>query len=157
MDEFSLQALEYSKILQYAASFCRSEAGKSAVLSLRPFSSLSDIEHFQRLFDEYGLWKSKGEFFLHDFPDVSPFLKKIAEHSFHPDTEDFWAMREVLKLAKSACVSVHNFENELPLLALEYDFLFPERSYSALMRCIADDASFKDESFVFRAYALHCR
>ncbi len=146
MDEFSLQALEYSKILQYAASFCRSEAGKSAVLSLRPFSSLSDIEHFQKVFDEYGLWKSKGEFFLHDFPDVSPFLKKIAEHSFHPDTEDFWAMREVLKLAKSACVSVHNFENELPLLALEYDFLFPERSYSALMRCIADDASFKDES-----------
>ena len=47
-------------------------------------------------------------------------------------------MREVLKLAKSACVSVHNFENELPLLALEYDF-------------------FVSGTFVFRSYALHCR
>ena len=84
MDEFSLQALEYSKILQYAASFCRSEAGKNAVLSLRPFSSLSDIEHFQKVFDEYGLWKSKGEFSLHDFPDVSPFLKKSPNIHFIP-------------------------------------------------------------------------
>ena len=146
MDDFSLQALEFSKILQYVAAFCRSEAGKNAVLNLRPFSSLAEVEHFQQIFDEYRLWKTKGEFLLHDFPDVSPFLEKITEQRFNPDNDDFWAMREVLKLAKSAYASVHAFENELPLLAGEYDFLFPEKSYSALMRCIADDASFKDES-----------
>lgn len=146
MDDFSLQALEFSKILQYTASFCRSEAGKNAVLALRPFSSLSKIEHFQQLFDEYQLWKTKGEFSLHDFPDVSPILEKSTGQRFSPDAEDFWAMREVLKLAKSAYVSVHHFEGELPLFAGEYDFPFPEKSYSALMRCIADDASFKDES-----------
>lgn len=146
MDDFSLQALEFSKILQCTASFCRSEAGKSAVLALRPFSSLIQIEHFQRVFDEYQLWKTKGAFSLHDFPDISPILEKISAQGFHPDTDDFWAMREVLKLAKSAYTSVHTYEEELPLLALEYDFPFPEKSYSALMRCIADDASFKDES-----------
>ena len=146
MDDFSLQALEFSKILQYVPAFCRSEAGKNAVLNLRPFSSLAEVEHFQQIFDEYRLWKTKGEFLLHDFPDVSPFLEKITEQRFNPDNDDFWAMREVLKLAKSAYASVHAFENELPLLAGEYDFLFPEKSYSALMRCIADDASFKDES-----------
>ena len=146
MDDFSLQALEFSKILQYVASFCRSEAGKNAVLNLRPFPSLARIEHFQRVFDEYQLWKTKGEFALHDFPDISPFLEKISEQRFHPDGDDLWAMREVLKLAKSAYTSVHAFAEELPLLANDYDFPFPEKSYSALMRCIADDASFKDEA-----------
>ena len=110
MDDFSLQALEFSKILQYVASFCRSEAGKNAVLALRPFSSLAYIEHFQRVFDEYRLWKAKGDFSLHDFPDISPFLEKISEQRFHPDGDDFWAMREVLKLAKSAYTSVHTYE-----------------------------------------------
>lgn len=146
MDKFSLQALEYSKILQYAASFCRSEAGKNAVLSLCPFSSLEEIEHFQIIFDEYSLWKSKGDFSLHDFPDVNPLLEKIAEQKFNPDEDDFWAVREVLKLAKNAHASLHRYEKELPHFLSSYDFAFPEKSYSALIRCIADDASFKDES-----------
>lgn len=146
MDKFSLQALEYSKVLQFLASFCRSEAGKSAVLELRPYFSLAEVEHFQKVYDEYSLWKSKGEFSLHDFPDVSPMLARLAESGFSPDTDDFWAMREVLKLAKNAYASMHNFEKELPLFLADYDFAFPEKSHSALVRCIADDASFKDES-----------
>lgn len=146
MDKFSLQALEFSKILQCVASFCRSEAGKKAVLDLRPLSSAEETEHFQKVFDEYSLWKSKGEFSLHDFPDIAPLMEKIAENRFSPDAEDFWAMREVLKLVKNVYVSVHNYENELPLLAEHYYFDFPDKSYSALMRCIADDASFRDES-----------
>ena len=146
MDKFSLQALEYSKVLQFLASFCRSEAGKNAALSLRPFSSLDEIEHFQRIFDEYALWKSKGDFALHDFPDISPLLAQIAEQKFAPDTDDFWAVREVLKLAKNVYVSFHANEKDLPCFLARYDFVFPEKSYSALMRCIADDASFKDES-----------
>ena len=146
MDEFSLQALEFSKVLQYLASFSKSEAGKSACLMLHPFSFLKDVEHFQQVFDEYSLWKSKGEFTLHDFPDVTPLVDKISAQNFEPDSDDFWAMREVLKLIKNAYVSIHNFEKELPLLCEEYQFDFPEKSYSALVRCIADDASFKDES-----------
>ncbi len=146
MDEFSLQALEFSKVLQYLASFSKSEAGKSACLMLQPFSCLKDVEHFQQVFDEYSLWKNKGEFTLHDFPDVTPLVDKISAQKFEPDSDDFWAMREVLKLIKNAYVSIHNFEKELPLLCEEYQFDFPEKSYSALVRCIADDASFKDES-----------
>ncbi len=146
MDEFSLQALEFSKVLQHLASFSKSEAGKNACLMLQPFSCLKDIEHFQHVFDEYSLWKSKGNFALHDFPDIRFLLENISAQNFDPDTDDFWAMREVLKLIKNAYTSLHIFEKEFPILCGEYEFDFPEKSYSALVRCIADDASFKDES-----------
>ena len=146
MDDFSIQALEFSKVLQYLASFSKSEAGKNACLMLQPFSCLKEIEHFQQVFNEYRLWKSKGEFILHDFPDISPLLENISTQNFDFDGEDFWALREVLKLANNAYNSFHHFEKELPIFCNEYQFDFPEKTYSALVRCIADDASFKDES-----------
>ena len=146
MDSFTCSALEFNKILNHLSSFCRSEAGKNEVLSLRPYKDIEKIHHLQKIYDEYSTWESTGDFNLTDFPDVSTLLAKINAHNFHPEAEDFWAFREVLKLSKNAVLSIRLHEKILPTLLEKVTFPLPEMAISALIRCIADDGSFKDES-----------
>lgn len=146
MDTFTHNALEFDKILSHLSSFCRSEAGKQEALQIRPIKDFNSILHLQKVYDEYATWKTIGDFHLIDFPDISTVLLQISSHSFHPEGEDFWAFREVLKLSRNAIISIRLHEKELPHLAEKVNFSFAEKSLSALTRCIADDATFKDES-----------
>ncbi len=146
MDAFTYNALEFNKVLNHLSLFCRSEAGKKAVLSLRPYQDRETIYHKQKVYDEYNTWKSIGDFSLIDFPDISAPLAQMSAHNFHPEVEDFWAFRETLKLARNAVLSIRLNEKTLPTLFEKVGFSLPELSLSALIRCIADDVSFKDES-----------
>ena len=146
MDSFTCNALEFNKVLNHLSSFCRSEAGKKEALSLRPYADVETIHHKQKIYDEYNTWKSTGDFNLIDFPDISIPLAQIGTNTFHPEAEDFWAFRETLKLASTAVSSVRLHEKNLPTLFDKIGFPLPEMSLSALIRCIADNASFKDES-----------
>ncbi len=146
MDLFTYKALEFDKVLEYLASFCRSEAGKKEALALRPLREVEAIENKQKLYDEYATWKSFAEFQLVDFPDISAPLSLIRSHKFYPEPVDFWAFREVLKLAQKAILSLRQAEKQIPLLFERVNFAMAEMSTAALIRCIADDTSFKDES-----------
>jgi len=146
MDSFTSNALEFNKILNHLSCFCRSEAGKNEVLSLRPYTSIETIYHMQKMYDEYNTWKSTGDFTLIDFPDISAPLAQITTNNFYPEIEDFWAFREALKLSRQAVLSIRLHEKALPTLFEKVAFSLPEMALSALIRCVADDASFKDES-----------
>ncbi len=146
MDLYTLKALEFDKILEHLASFCLSEAGKKEALNLCPFSDCETIYKQQNLYNSYLDFKNVSEFNLIDFPDISIPLELMAVNKFQPEQVDFWAFREVLKLAQKAIIAIKNHEKQCGQFFEKTLFAFAEKSTSALIRCIADDMSFKDDS-----------
>ena len=66
-----------------------------------------------------------------------------------PDTDAFWALREMLRLARAAHASIAlpEAEDQWPhLLALAQETPLPVQLTAALLRCISDDGLIRDES-----------
>ncbi len=160
-------ALEFDKVLDHLAQRCLSASAKAAVLALRPFDNAHEATEAARLHDECRTWAALAEasgvaagqnadkksFRLSAFPDVSaiaPFLR--APHALL-DLDALWTLREVLRLAQQASISIQTLsqsaqsENTWPrLLALVEASPLPEALTQALRRCLGDDGNIRDES-----------
>ncbi len=155
-------ALEFDKVLEHLANFCLSASAKAAALALRPYDSAEEAMEAARLHDECRTWAALAEcagqgsdkkgFRLSSFPDISaiePFLR--APHALL-DLDALWTLREVLRLAQQASVSVKSLaassgESSWPrLVALVEASPLPEALTQALRRCLGDDGNIRDES-----------
>ena len=148
MDERTLRALEFPRVLERLSSFCLSEAGKEAALLLRPMTSAEDVRRAQYLYDEIRSWMAEGDFSLVSFPDISGLLAYVHGHT-DPllEMDGLWALKNALGLARRAADSIHAGAARRPLLdALANAQPMPELSLSALNRCVGDDGYLKDES-----------
>jgi len=148
MDDRTLRALEFPRVLERLSSFCLSEAGREAALSLRPMDSAELVQRSQYLYDELRSWLAEGEFSLVSFPDISGLLAYVNGHA-DPllEMDGLWALKNTLSLARRAAESIHAGAARRPLLdALACALPMPEMSLSALNRCVGDDGYLKDES-----------
>lgn len=148
MDERTLRALEFSRVLERLSSFCLSEAGKEAALALRPMEDVAAVRESQLLYEEELSWMAEGDFALAAFPDVSGLLDYVEKRPDPiPDIDALWALKETLGQARRAAESIHAGASRRPLLdALACSLPMPELVLSALNRCISDDGALKDES-----------
>lgn len=146
MDERTLKALELPRMLEQLADRCLSDAGREAVLALRPVSDPDAVRRARHLFEETRSWAAEGEFRLSAFPDISPLLTTLRGRAPLLDTDALWALRETLNLARKAAVSVQEGADRRPLLQALAAGPAPESSLAALNRCVADDGGLKDES-----------
>ncbi len=165
-------ALEFDKVLEHLASHCLSSSAKTAALALRPYATAHEASEAALLHDECCTWAALAEgagsgsgsgagqsdtdkksFRLSSFPDISaiaPFL--CAPHALL-DLDALWTLREVLRLASQASLSIQTLsksaqgENTWPrLLALVEASPLPEALTAALRRCLGDDGNIRDES-----------
>ncbi len=155
-------ALEFDKVLEHLAKHCLSASAKAAALALRPYDTAKEAMEAARLHDECRTWAALAEsagqgsdkkgFRLSSFPDISaiePFLR--APHALL-DLDALWTLREVLRLALQASVSVKSLaassgESSWPrLVALVEASPLPEALTQALRRCLGDDGNIRDES-----------
>lgn len=148
MDERTLRALEFPRVLEQLSSFCLSEAGREAALGLRPLDGVSAVRESQLLYDEQHSWMAEGDFSLASFPDISGLLDYVERRPDPaPDLDALWALRETLGQARRAAESIHAGASRRPLLdALACSLPMPELVLSALNRCVSDDGSLRDES-----------
>ena len=157
----TLQALEFNKIISALAERCISAAGRSLAIDIKPLPDAASALHSLQLYDETALWAVTPEactgkpFALTAFPDISGLLRSADPDATHssgratPDTEAFWALKELLHIAMRAHESIvlHNAANQWPLLLqLATKSPMPVQLAAALNRCISDDAQIKDES-----------
>ena len=149
----TLHALEFPQITEHLASLCLSPAGRERALELRPLEDAAAVTHAARLYDESAVWAARpmgeGGFALGSFPDVGAFLRVAEKPGLQPDTDAFWALREMLRLAKAAHASIAlpEAEDQWPhLLALAQETPLPVQLTAALLRCISDDGLIRDES-----------
>lgn len=153
----TLQALEYHHITSHLSSLCISGVGRERALNLTPLDSAEDVNLAARVYEEAADWSSRpapggAVFTLNAFPDVSGFLhaaQTSRAHAFQPDVDAFWALREVLRLARDAhaAIAVPDAPRQWPhLLAMADGAPLPVQLTAALLRCISDDGLLRDES-----------
>ncbi len=157
----TLQALEFDKIVAALASRCISAPGRALAAALKPLPDPGAAHSALQLYEQAALWAAAPEpgssrpFALGSFPDVSGLLSSAGavspagQRRAAPDTEAFWALRELLRLAARAHASIATPEaaRQWPLLLeLAEATPLPAQLTAALNRCISDDALLKDES-----------
>ncbi len=148
MQSRTLKALEFGKVLDHLASFCVSGAGKNACTRLLPMETASAVTNSHSLFDQVRTWASEGSSVFHGFPELEDLLSLLEGGLLVDlDADAFWALRDVLNMARETLRSIAGGEARWPLLvALAASSPFPELIFSALNRCISDDGMVKDES-----------
>ena len=151
----TLQALEFNHIADHLASLCISGVGRDRALALAPLPQAEDVSMAARVYEEAADWSSRPAaggtaFVLNAFPDVSGFLyaaQTSRPHAFQPDVDAFWALREVLRMARDAhdSIAVAEAPKQWPhLLAMADGTPLPVQLTAALLRCLSDDAALLD-------------
>lgn len=155
MHERTLKALEYHKVLEHLSDRCVSPAGRAAALALRPLPTAHEATEAALLHDECHTWAVSARtgdtsaFALAAFPDISTVTRYVQAPAAVLDTDALWAVHEVLRLARSAQDSLNQprAATDWPrLAALAGAQPLPTALSAALRRCLADDATLKDES-----------
>lgn len=155
----TLQALEFDKIIAALAARCLSGPGTALAQALTPLADADAAHRALRLYEEAALWSATPEpgtgkpFVLMAFPDISGLLRKTGANAAPrravPDTEAFWALRELLRLSARAhaSIAVPEAAARWPLLLeMARETPLPVQLTAALNRCISDDALLRDES-----------
>ncbi len=145
IDSFTLSALEFQFVLLHVSEFCRSESGRSLILSQRPCPNRAEAELMRKLSGQMGILRTDYDFSLRDFPDLGVFFDKISEKEL-PAAEDFWAVRDVLSLAEKLHAALERNAKACPDLHYGYSFAFPRAFLADLKRCINDEGEIRDES-----------
>jgi len=155
MNERTLRALEYGKVLQRLADCCISAISKEAALRLRPLPSCHEAREAALLFEEARTWTALAAhhgYRFGGFPEI-----RLAEDlsGILLEADLLWAVREGLRAARRATSSIHmedgTHEQQAqtaawPRLAALASFPLPARTQQALERCLNDDAQLRDES-----------
>ena len=136
---------------------CLSGVGRERARAIAPLDDAEAVTLAARIYEEAADWASRpaaggAVFCVCSFPDVSGMLRAAATsraHTFQPDVDAFWALREVLRLARDAHASIAQPEaaTRWPhLLAMADGSPLPVQLTAALLRCISDDGLLRDES-----------
>ena len=149
----TLAALEFDAVIAHLAGHCTSGVGREHALRIVPLADADAVTQEARLFDESRVWAARplgnGGFMLTSFPDVSGLLRAVERPHAQPDTDAFWALREVLRLAQTAVesIAVPEAETQWPhLLDFARRSPLPVQLTAALNRCLSDDGYIRDES-----------
>lgn len=158
IEDRTLKALEYYKVLEKLAFHCLSVSGRQAALDLRPHSCIEDASLHMLLFDEGRTWLSVARqasgtqdngFRLSSFPDITEIMALVSTPATVLDAEALWGIREVLNMAQNALHSLGRPEatTHWPALFERYGQTpLPRQSLSGLVRCLTDEGQLKDES-----------
>lgn len=153
----TLNALEFHRIADHLSELCLSGVGRERARAIAPLDDAEAVTLAARIYEEAADWASRpaaggAVFCVCSFPDVSGMLRAAATsraHAFQPDVDAFWALREVLRLARDAHASIAQPEaaTRWPhLMAMADGSPLPVQLTAALLRCISDDGLLRDES-----------
>ena len=151
----TLQSLEFFRITEQLATHCVSDVGRQRALQVAPLPTAEEVTLAARLYEEAAVWAATplpggAVFSFGAFPDVSGLLHGVAAaHAHQPDVDAFWALRQMLRLARdahAAIVTPEAQERWPHLLALAQTAPLPVQLTAALLRCVSDDGLLRDES-----------
>ena len=150
MNERTLKALEFGKVLEHLARFCLSEAGADACRALRPKADIHAVHATQALFENFRTWASAHGRMLSGFPDIRPLFGFLHNSAAPLDADALWTLKATLTPVRPLTSSLRGSDASgallYPVLAELAGTPLPEMTLSALIRCIGDDALIKDES-----------
>lgn len=154
MEERTLAALEFGKMLHALAGLAVSEGGREACLALRPEKTLSAVEDQRLLFEEAAIFFARTQTPLAPFPPLERIFRALDSPSAELEADALWGVRQTMGLARDvrrAVVPSQGGRGESasgrPLLeALARRGEGAENVTAALFRCLSDEGLIRDES-----------
>jgi len=164
IEERTLKALEFFKILDILSGFCNSSLGRKAALDLRPLSSMDQIDEDNRILLDAHTWIAASShnstdispsdnkisnFQVKDFQNLIPALNSIATTAQALELDELWVIRGVLRMLNQILTSINQPKtSEMWPNLYNYckQYIIPEQSLNSLNRCINEDGYIKDES-----------
>ena len=148
MESRTFQVLEFPKILGALSGFAVSEAGLSACLGLRPFTTLEDIQHASDLYDQAAAWINESDYSFKAFPELDGLLAYLDRPSGVLDQDGLFALKQVLDLAHGARESLKKYEERAwdVLFDSLFSYEWPQKTASGIGRCLDPEGHIKDES-----------
>lgn len=147
MESRTYQLLELHKVLGHLARFAVSEAGRRACLELRPAASPAEVEDRAWLLAEAITACRETGFRLGEFPPLDGLLAALESPRHCLDTDDLCAVRETLSRVRTAREAfAGQGQSAERLQALLRDAAWPEKTWSAIRRCLDPEGRIKDES-----------
>ncbi|WP_319466925.1 Smr/MutS family protein [uncultured Pseudodesulfovibrio sp.] len=144
----TFQVLEFPKILGALSGFAVSEAGLSACLGLRPFTTLKDIKHASDLYDQAAAWINESDYSFKAFPELDGLFAYLDRPSGVLDQDGLFALKQVLDLAHGARESLKKYEERSWDVLFEslFSYEWPQKTASGIGRCLDPEGHIKDES-----------
>jgi DNA mismatch repair protein MutS2 len=151
MESRTLLLLEFPKILEALAAFCRSDSGARAANALTPASTLENVSRRQSRLRQALAWVGETRVDCPGFPDVSgvwAYVQPQSQVSRALDLDALWALGRFLAAAKElrSGLLATNAPRWLDLRLDAESLSWPELTAAGLKRCVGDDGRLKDES-----------
>lgn len=121
-------------------------------MAIAPLENVLDAEKEFALFSQYGAWlatKEAEKYAPSAFPDPSVLLERAELGKPPVETDAFWGLRDILRMAEKAraSITVAGAEENWPaLLNLAAASPEPASFLAALNRCVSDDGSLRDNA-----------
>jgi len=147
MNPVTFRLLEFPKVLGLLSGLASSEAGAAACLDIRPLPE-HELAEARELLREWIAWTGESGFTVPAFPDISGLLAAVARPGEVLEMDGLVTLAEVLDGAKQARDLVLKAEAERwPGLAAWMGRIgWPDKTASAIRRCVSPDGVLKDQS-----------
>jgi DNA mismatch repair protein MutS2 len=153
MNERTLKALEFGKVLEHLAGFCLSEAGAETCRDLAPLPDVEAVHATHRILDEFRTWTQESGAKPAALPDIRPLFGYMRAESGPLDTDALWTLKQALAPVRHAAQTIlaprsvgDANARRYPALSSLADCPLPEMTLAALGRCVSDDGLLRDES-----------
>ncbi|MGE4553698.1 MAG: endonuclease MutS2 [Desulfovibrionaceae bacterium] len=142
------QLLEFPKVLAALASGAVSEPGAAACLALGPLPHADAVAAETRLAELAAAWLRDTRFSLSPFPDLEGLFDFTARDHRPLDQDALFALAQVLGQARLAREGLTRLDGgrQAELAEVLLAFPWPERTASALNRCLDPEGRIRDES-----------
>jgi DNA mismatch repair protein MutS2 len=147
MESRTYQLLELHKVLGHLARFAVSEAGRQACLAVRPALEPGEVERRAKLLSQAMTACRETGFRLGEFPALDGLLAALGNPRHCLDADDLCAVRAALSLVKTAREAFAGVgQAAAELTDLLRAAPWPEKTWSAVRRCLDPEGRIKDES-----------
>jgi len=147
MESRTYQLLEFSKVLNLFAKYCVSEPGAERVRAIRPFAEHKDLLSELELLRQWLAWRGENRFRVGNFLSLDGLFLFLERPSGVLDLDALWALYDVLGTAKEAQEQMQDADEErFPRLLELSSFVWPQKTWAALKRCLGRDGNIRDEA-----------
>lgn len=148
MESRTSQVLEFPKILNALSSFAVSEAGAFACKQIRPHDELDDVRAAAELYEQAASWVGESGFRMKAFPNLDGLFSYLDNQNGVLDQDGLFALKQALDISRISRDSLKQYEERgwEHLWATLFAFAWPQKTVSAINRCLDPDGRIKDES-----------
>ena len=151
MNLYSLEKLEYNKILDKLCLFCNTYIGKDFAMQLTPSSKKNEVQKLlNETMEAFNLILKKSSPPLREIANISMSIKKLESNVFLSN-KDLLEIAHIFKLSnelKSYFYDDENFDNtNFPLLNILFNNLYSHSEIEkSILSCIIDEFTISDSA-----------